>query len=278
MSSEQDVMVKNEPKVIRNIVLLGIVVGVILPMFPQLIWSFAHGWRCPSLIPEEWRLRAWKYVIDPNSQMLEALYNSTIIALSVTILDVFIAVPAARALGMYRFRGKGLIELIVLAPTIVPPLAVTMGIQVIFIRIGLADSLLGVILVHMLPTLPYMTISLMGVFANYDPAFEEQSRSLGANAAKTFFLITLPAIFPGLVTGAMFAFLISWSQYVLTIFVGGGRVITLPVLLFAFANSGDNAITSALSIVFVLPAVIILILTSKFLSGKSGAMGGFGKI
>lgn len=270
--------VKNEPKVLRNIILLGIVVGVLLPMLPQLVWSVSHQWFFPRLAPKEFSMRAWEYIVRPNSQVLEALYNSLVIAISVTLIDAIIAIPAARALGMHCFRGKGLVELIILAPTIVPPLAVTMGIQVIFIRIGLTDTILGVILVHMLPTLPYMTIALSGVFANYDPQFEEQARSLGANGAKTFILITLPAIFPGLVTGAMFAFLVSWSQYILTVFVGGGRIITLPVLLFSFAGSGDNAIASALSIVFVLPAMLILILTSKYLSGKSGGMGGFGNI
>jgi putative spermidine/putrescine transport system permease protein len=179
---------------------------------------------------------------------------------------------------MYRFRGKGLVELFILAPSIIPGLAVIMGIHVLFIRLGLADKIIGVVLVHLIPTIPYMTISMSGVFANYDPDFEEQARSLGASPIKTFFLITLPAVFPGIVTGAMFAFLISWGQYILTVLIGGGRVITLPLLLFAFATSRDDSLMSALSIIFLLPAIIILFFTSKFLSGKSSGMGGFGKI
>jgi len=73
-------------------------------------------------------------------------------------------------------------------------------------------------------------------------------------------------------------FLISWSQYILTVLIGGGRVITLPVLLFAFAAAGDNAVTAALCIVFLAPAVLILLFTSRYLSGESGAMGGFGRL
>lgn len=275
---QKTLSLKDSGKVLRNIVLLGIVVGVLLPMIPQLIWSITHRWYFPALLPTEFSDRAWSYVANPNSKILKAFVNSLVIGVSVTVIGILIGVPAGRALGMYKFKGKGLVELIILAPTIVPPLAVTMGIQVIFIRLGLADRMIGVILVHLIPTLPYMIISLSGVFANYDPEFEEQARSLGANMFKTFFLITLPAVFPGIVTGSMFAFLISWSQYILTMLVGGGRVLTLPVLLFAFAGSGDNAITSALSIVFVLPAIIILFLTSKYLSGKSSGMGGFGSI
>lgn len=269
---------KKQVNLIRNIVLLGIVLGVLLPMFPQLIWSITHRWYFPDLIPSEWSARSWEYIVNPSTRVIRAFLNSLVIASAVTVIGIVIGVPAGKALGMYKFKLKWLVELIILAPAIVPSLAATMGIQVIFIRIGLADTMLGVILVHLIPTLPYMIVTLSGVFANYDPEFEEQARSLGANRAKTFFLITLPAVFPGIVTGSMFAFLISWGQYILTILVGGGRIITLPILLFSFTGSGDNSIASALSIVFVLPAIIILIVTSKFLSGKSSGMGGFGSI
>ena len=279
MSEIQKPLQQHKPNnVMRNIVLLGIVLGVILPMLPQLVWSLAHRWYYPSVIPSEWSNRSWRYIINPNTRVIRAFVNSLVIASSVTIIGIIIGVPAGKALGMYKFKLKWLVELIILAPAIVPPLAATMGIQVIFIRMGLADTMLGVIIVHLIPTLPYMIVSLSGVFANYDPQFEEQARSLGANKAKTFFLITLPAVFPGIVTGSMFAFLISWGQYILTILVGGGRIITLPILLFSFTGSGDNSIASALSIIFVIPAIIILIVTSKFLSGKSSGMGGFGSI
>ncbi len=83
---------------------------------------------------------------------------------------------------------------------------------------------------------------------------------------------------PGLVVGALFAFIISWSQYLLTLLIGGGSVVTLPVLLFSFANSGDQPITAALSLVFIAPAVIFLLFTARFLTARSAAIGGFGKL
>lgn len=263
---------------VRLIIYLGILIGVIIPIVPQLVWAFSHSWLFPSVVPDEFRMRAWQYIANPNTNVLSATLASLWIALAVTGISILVGVPAGRALGMYSFRGKGIVELIILSPAIIPGLAVTMGMHVIFIRIGLADTMFGVILVHLLPTIPYMTISMSGVFANYDPAVEEQARSLGANAWRTFFLITLPTVAPGIVVGGMFAFLISWGQYILTVIIGGGRVITLPLLLFSFAGSGDNPVTSALGIVFLLPSIIILVVTSRFLSGRSNAMGGFGKI
>lgn len=268
----------NKPNPIQWIIFLGIVVGVVGPLFPQFIWPFVKSWFYPDLFPSVWGTRAWTYIGNPNNQVLEAIFNSLIIAVSVTLVSVLLGVPAGRALGMYKFKGKSLIELVILAPSIIPGLAVTMGIHVMFIHLGLSDTMLGVILVHLIPTIPYMTISMSGVFANYDPDFEEQAKSLGASTFKTFFIITLPAVFPGIVTGAMFSFLISWGQYLLTVLIGGGRVITLPLLLFSFAASRDNSLTSALSLIFLLPAVLILLFTSKFLSGKSSGLGGFGNI
>src|SRR5581483_7361132 len=113
---------------------------------------------------------------------------------------------------------------------IVPGLAVVLGIHIVFIRYNLADTPLGVVLVHLIPVLPYMTLVMSSVFANYDTQYEEQARVLGAGPVRTFLLITLPMIFPGVVVGGLFAFLISWSQYILTLLIGGGAVITLPLL------------------------------------------------
>jgi len=262
----------------RWAVLAGILLGVVLPFVPLVLWSFSQRWFFPALLPPETTARAWRYVLSSDSRVIAALGNSAAIASIVTAVDVLLGVPAGRVLGTVRFRGRGLVEFLILAPIIVPGLAVLMGIHVMFIRMGLVDTLLGVAVAHLLPTLPYMVLVMSGVFANYDSEYEEQALSLGASRARTFRHVTLPAVLPGVVTGALFVFLISWSQYILTVLIGGGRVITLPLLLFAFAGAGDNAVTAALSIVFVAPAVVILLVTSRFLSGESAAMGGFGRL
>ena len=254
---------------IRGTVLLGIVLGVILPMLPQLTWAFTHRWLFPDLLPSRWSMRSWRYIANPDIKVLPAVLNSLRIAAAVTVLSVIAGVPAGRALGMYSFRWKGPAELIILSPAVIPGLAVTMGMQVIFIRLGLTDTVPGVVLVHLIPTIPYMTVSMSGVFANYDPAFEEQARSLGAGALRTFMHVTLPATAPGIIVGGMFAFLISWGQYILTVIIGGGRVITLPLLLFSFAGSGDFPLTAALSMIFVMPSILILLFTGRYLTGSA---------
>ena len=216
--------------------------------------------------------------IKMNQAISEIKYLKDIfISASATILSIMIGVPAGRALGMYKFKGKEYVELLILAPTIVPGIAVVLGIHSVFISIGLTNTIPGVILVHLIPTLPYMTLVMSGIFSNFDPDFESQARSLGASPLKTFYYITLPSILPGIIVGGLFAFLVSWSQYILTLMIGGGRVITLPLLLFSFATSGRNDITGAIGMIYILPGIIILILTARHLSGQS-AVGGFGRI
>ena len=210
--------------------------------------------------------------------MLEAIGNSALIAGFVTVVSVIIGLPAARALGLYSFRGKRIVEFMILAPTIVPGIAVAMGLNINFLRWGLAGNIPGVVLVHLVPVLPYVVLTLSGVFANYNPEFEEQARTLGAGLVSTFRHVTFPAIFPGLVVASLFAFLVSWSQYILTFLIGGGRVITMPILLFSTAAGSNNAKTAAMALVFALPAILILVLSSRYLSGESSAIGGFGQV
>ena len=86
--------------------------------------------------------------------------------------------------------------------------------------------------------------------------------------------MTLPAILPGLLTGALFAFLVSWSQYLLTLAIGGGRVQTLPLMLYSFAAAGRNDLASAIAILCILPGLLVLALVARRLTGRHPAVIG----
>jgi putative spermidine/putrescine transport system permease protein len=250
---------------------------LILPFVPLVIWSFARGWRFPALLPPNWSLAAWQVALSPRAGVLEGLGTTLAVAALATVLSVLVGLPAGRALGLYRFRGKALVELAVLAPVMVPGLAVALGLHAVFIRLGLTNSLAGVVLVHLVPTLPYMILVMAGIFARFDPRIEAQARTLGATPWQAFRHVTLPAILPGLIVGSLFAFLVSWGQYVLTLVIGGGRVITLPLLLYSAASAGRNDVTGAIAVIFILPGLLILIFTSRYLTGSNPALGAFGR-
>lgn len=252
----------------RNIVIVGIPVMAIVPVIPMLVWSISTGWRFPDLVPRELSARGWIYITESGSQALPALINSFLIAAAVTLVSFPISIPAARALGLYNFRGKRIVEFLILAPLIVPELPVAIGIHILFIKYGLANSLLGVLLIHIILAMPYMVLVLAGVFANYGPEMEQSAQTLGASPLRVFWHITLPAIFPGMVVGGLFAFIRSWRDYVFTLIIGGGSVQTLPLVVFSFIGEGDNHMSSVLSLLFIVPAMLLLIFTARYLTGR----------
>jgi putative spermidine/putrescine transport system permease protein len=253
---------------------LALISWLILPLIPLALWSFAHGWRFPDLLPRDLSLRAWTYALSDTAGVTASLALTTGIALSTTALAALIGIPAGRALGLNQFPGKAVVQMFLLAPALVPGIAVVFGLHGIFLNLGLAGTVPGVILAHLIPTLPYMTLVMAGVFANHDTAHEDQARSLGASRLQVFRHITLPAVLPGVVTGALFAFLVSWSQYLPTLVIGGGRVQTLPLLLFTFATSGRNDVMGAIALIYILPGLLILALTARHLTGRSPALAG----
>ena len=268
---------------------------LILPLIAFFINAFSFRWFYPQLIPKELSLQAWvRLKLIPregyrsldgfldlwlsNPTIIKALVNSVTIGLIVTVVSIIIALPAARVLGLLNFRFKKIIIFIMVSPTILPPIAFVLGLNINFISWGFSGSFWGVCLVHLVPIMPYVVLTMTGIFANYNPDFEHQARTLGANKLRTFYLITLPSIAPGMVVAALFAFLVSWSQYLLTFLIGAGKIMTLPLLVFSTASSGNPALTAAISIVFIFPAIVILFFTSKFVSGDSSAASGFGKL
>jgi putative spermidine/putrescine transport system permease protein len=253
-----------------------LVAGTLVPFGPLLVWAFSRTWDYPALVPQTLSTRAAGEVF--GSQVLQSLVTSTVIAVTVAVVAGAIGLSAGRALGLYAFRGRRLVQFLMLAPVIVPGLAVTIGIQVFFIRYGLADSVPGVILVHLIPATPYVTLVMAATYANYDLAYEEQARVLGASPLAVLRHVTLPAVRPGLVVAMTFAFLISWSEYILTLLIGGGVVRTLPLLLFSFIGGPDTALAAALALVIVVPPLLLLVLTSRYLSGQHSGVVGFGRL
>ncbi|MFN2355629.1 MAG: ABC transporter permease [Desulfopila sp.] len=257
----------------RLLLLLSLLFTVLLPFLPLVLWSISEKWFYPDLLPQAFGPRAWGYVFGTaGDQLVSGLFISFTLALVTTLVSLVLGIPAGRALGLYDFAGKKLISLLLILPIIVPPLSVAMGLHLWFIRLGLAETFIGVVLVHLTFCLPYTIFVLWGVFTDYNPEFEEQARSLGASPLKILLQVTLPMILPGATVAALFAFLLSWSQYLSTLIIGGGKMLTLPILLFSLMDSGDRPIAAAVSLVFILPAFLALLASAHNL-GRHGLQG-----
>lgn len=255
-----------------------LVAALLLPLVPLVVWSFSGTWRYPALTPQRVTDRGVALVTDPATGAVSGLLTSAWIGVVVSALACAMGLPAGRAIGAYRFRGRRLVQFVLLAPVIVPGLAVALGIQVFFVRYGLADTAAGVVIVQLIPTVPYAATLLGGAFANLDLDYEAQGRSLGAGPLRVLWFVTLPLLRPALVLTALFTFLISWSEYILTLLIGGGQVQTLPLLLFAAIGSSDMTAAAAYGLLVAVPPLVLVIAAGRLLGRGSGAALGFGRL
>ncbi|AKN30903.1 ABC transporter permease [Clostridium carboxidivorans P7] len=246
-----------------NIVIYLAVFLIVLPLIVLLLWGFSKRWPWPYIVPREYSLRGINYFLTGYGNSTKILLYSIFLSFVVTVITLIISIPAARALGLYEFKGKSFFKLLVLLPLIISPVAVGIGIQVFFIKIGLANTFLGVVLVHLIPCLPYGIRILTDVFEILGESMEFQARTLGASKLQTFFYVTLPLISPGLISAASLVFIVSLSQYFLTFIVGGGNVITFSMIMFPFIQSGDRTIAACYSIVFIVTTLILLVVMEK---------------
>lgn len=269
----------------RKIYLILIVGFILGPFLPLIIQSLAFRWAWPDLLPSTWWMDqrevsklplAWDYVLSPHSRILEATINTVLIGSIVTVICLAICLPAARVLARESFRGKSAFEFFLSLPLIVPEAAIGIALLMIFIRMGIAGSYVGIIIAHLIPTIPYMIRMLTAVYQGLGKDFEEQAMILGASRWQVMRLVTLPMLLPGVVAGALFTFLVSTNIFLLTFFLGQGKIITLPTLLFSKIAGGTlDASAAGITLVVTLPGVVLLIISERFI--KEEAFGkGFG--
>lgn len=260
----------------RRAGLLALAGVVVLPVVPLLLWAGAGSWPPGELLPAAPTARGLRLVAD--DRVLAALGTSTLVATLVATLACAVGLPAGRALGLHAFRGRRLVQFVLLAPVLVPPIAVALGLQVTFLRVGLDATVAGVVLVHLVPTVPYAALLLGAAYANLGEAHEQQARVLGAGPWRAVRHASLPLLRPALLTTWLLAFLVSWSEYVLTLLIGGGRVTTLPLLLFSAVESSDRTAAAALGLVVVVPPVVLVLLAARVLVSERVAAAGLARV
>jgi len=255
-----------------------------LPFAALVVASLAFRWSWPDLLPTEWWWEArrtvrlpigWDYVASSASRALPALLTSVTVATAVTALGLAVAWPAARVIAHERFRGRQAVELALLAPLVVPELAVALGLAVSAVQLGVAGTWWGVVAAHVVPTLPYLVRTLAAVEQGFDRDLADAARVHGADAWAVFWYLRLPLLAPGVAAAALFAFLLSTHLVVLTVLVGQGRVETTAVQLFARLGGGAalDPVSAALALLLTLPGVLLLVLLDGVLRRRVDLRG-----
>jgi putative spermidine/putrescine transport system permease protein len=244
------------------VIFIGII--FIFPYIPLILYSFSNSWEYTSIFPNNLSLKWWKYVFS-QPITYKAIFYSFIIAIIVALINLIIGLPAANALVKDKFKGSKFFEYAMFAPIIIPPIISVMGIHFIFIKLNLVENIIGVILIHIIPTFPYMLRTLILGYKNFDFNYEKVATLYGASSFQKYLLISLPMLMPSILSGIMLTLLISFSNYILTYMIGGGRIITLPLVTFPYIVGGNRAIGAVYVISFVVLNIISVIFIEKTL-------------
>lgn len=250
----------NDRWLTRRLAVLGLAALFTVPLLALLVRAVADEWRAPALVPQELGLRGVEVVLGGTAAR-EALVNSLEVALLATALALLLAWPAARVLGERRLRRPGLVFLLLAMPLLVPPYATGTGLTSWFIRLGLSESILALVLAHLTVVLPYVVVVLMSGFGPRVSELEEMARTCGAGPVRRLALVTLPALRPTLAAALFLGFLVSWSQYGLSLTVGAGRPM-LPIVMLPFIRA-DPQVAAVLALLFLAPALVALVVAAR---------------
>ncbi len=195
--------------------------------------------------------------IESTDQMLAALRTSLTVAFFTTTISTVMGTATAIALARYRFRARGAYNGFMMLPMMMPDIVLGIGLLIFFVTLGMKLSLLTIIIGHCTFLTSYVFIIVQARIAGLDPALEEASADLGASEWTTLRKVLLPQLAPGIMGGALLAFVISMDDLVITYFISGVGDTTLPVFIFGMIRRGVKPEINAIATLIILASVVI---------------------
>ena len=241
---------------------------LLAPLAVVVVLSFSAG-PYLSFPPPGLSLR-WFAALFANPDMLAAAGRSAVLGLVVSLCALGAGVPAALAVARGHVPGAvaGLLSLPLLLPTLVIGLALLMVLQ----PAGLLATWPGLVLGHLAVVLPFVVRLTVTAFSALPPDLEAAAATLGARPLPAFLLVTLPLAAPGVVAAGALAFLLSFDETVISLFLVGPRLTTLPVVLFHYAENRADPLLAALSVVLIALALAVVLVVDR-LAGFTRTVG-----
>jgi len=202
-------------------------------------------------------LRHYRVLVE---SWMPSVNDSFIVAFSAALLALVLG--TLFAIGNWRLNRPLTrnLRLLMLLPMIIPPIVHAVAFYRAWSALDLLDTYLGVILFHTMKALPFVMLSVTASLINLDPSLEQASRSLGASARQTLFFVLLPQVKPGILAGAIFAFIISWDEVIVVLFITSREVYTLPKRIWdGIFDNVDPAIASIGTLMILLTTIALII-------------------
>ncbi len=235
-----------------------VVAFLVLPLLVVIPVSFTDQ-RYLSFPQESLSLKHYASIInDPfwRNSILQSLFVSTVSAICATVLGTMCAIGCWRLAN----RTSEWVRLLMLTPIIVPSVVHALAFYRTWISLGLIDTYLGVILTHTIIGLPYVVITVSAALANIDVRLEQAARSLGADMSKTVRWVLVPLVMPGILSGAVFAFIISWDEIVVLLFITSRNIYLLPKAIWDGINENVDPTVAAVATLLIAITFILLLI------------------
>jgi len=236
----------------------------LIPLAVLMLASISGAWSFPFLAPATYTARAWTSIWSGHDRILNVMLVSAVLSSAVACISTVIGFLAARHVAYHRRRT--LLATIAYIPFVVSPVVVGVCILYLWLRIGIAGSVVGVILAQTIFSASFAVIFFLGFWNEEKRALEDLVSTLGGSSLQSLTMAILP-ISGGAIGVCFFqTFLISWFQYGLTVLIGGGVIQTLPMKVFEFVGEANTTLAAGASLMLILPPLVLLALQRRFVA------------
>lgn len=240
---------------------IGVYAFLALPVLVILLSAFSPQ-PYPQFPPQGISLRWFRALLaDPG--WLDSLRVSVVLLVVVTPLTVLLGTFAAWSLARLQFRHREALQAFILSPLMIPQVVLGIALLYVLTAAGLAGTLSGLVIGHMVVALPYVVRTVSVSLAAMDRRLETVAMSLGASRWYSFRHVTLPLIKPGMLAGAVFAAVTSFGEVSVSLFLSAPETITVPIRVFNYVDQTFDPTVNAISVIFILIAVVILLVIER---------------
>ena len=259
-------------RLLSALFMLAMAVFILGPLLWLGIRAFATTWTYPSLTPDAWTMQWWGEVFkDPN--LLSSVRLSFQFALTTMIVSAVICQPAAYAYSRFEFPARRNFLVGLFATNAFPKMGLFVALASLFYAFNLMSTFVGVVIVHVLGTVVFMTWIPAAAFAAVPRSYEEAARDAGANRFTVLRKVTLPLALPGITVALIMSFLASFDEAQGTYLVGNPEFITMPTQMYTLVLNYPPQVAAVFSIMLAIPSAVLLLLVRKHVMGGQLAEG-----
>jgi putative spermidine/putrescine transport system permease protein len=249
---------------------LAVMLFLALPIAIVIPSAFSAG-NALTFPPQGFSLRWFATILD-RPALIEACRNSALISLMATTISLVVGTLSAFTLRRFVFPGRDALMLLFLTPLVFPAIVLAVAIAMVLAPLGLVRNFWGLVVAHIVVTLPYVVRTVSATLAEIDTAWEEAALTLGATPWQGFRDITLPLLRPGLIAGGTFSLIISFDEFTISLFLVGHGTMTLPIEMYNYAEySLDPALAAVSTLLILFTTAVVLAVERTVGLGKQFA-------